>query len=110
MKGFRFNVRARFLRVALVDDGLQMVPGAPYPVGTVWAARRDISDGERFKAGELASELVARFVVRSTELSRSITPKDLLQQEPGAPLQIVGVKIIRDGALVEITTAERSDK
>lgn len=110
MKGFRFGTRVSFLRSAQVDDGFQLVAGTPVKLGTVWAARRDISDGERFKAGQVASELVARFIVRSTDLSRSITPKDMLVQEPGDPLQIVGVKVIREGALIEITTAERSDR
>ena len=48
MKGYRFSTRISILRRVLVDDGLQTVPGAPVTLCTVWAARRDISDAERF--------------------------------------------------------------
>ena len=55
------------------------------------------------------SKLVARFVVRSTALTRSITPKDRLRHEPGDEMEIVGIKTVAEGALIEFTTAERSD-
>jgi SPP1 family predicted phage head-tail adaptor len=103
-----FNVRIEFLRRADVDDGFQKVPGPAVCLGWVWAMRRDISDGERFKAGEMATELTARFVVRRTDLTLGITPKDTILH--GRELSIVGIKTISEGTLIEITTAERSDK
>jgi head-tail adaptor len=103
-----FNVRVDLMRRDVVDDGFQSVPGPAVCIGTVWAARRDISDGERFKAGEMATELAARFVVRPSQLTRSITPKDTIMH--GRELAIVGIKTISEGTLIEITTAERSDK
>ena len=110
MKGYRFSTRIIILRRALVDDGLQMTPGAAVTLCTVWAARRDISDGERFKAGEKAAEMVARFVVRSTADTRGITAKDTLKSDAGTELEIIGVKAVQESALIEITTAARSDK
>lgn len=111
MRGFRFSHRITVLRRALVDDGFQMVPGAAEPVCTVWAARSDVSDGERFRAGEQAAELVARYVLRRSSETVSITAKDTLREGSSGPeLQIVGVKTIREGALIEVTTAARSDK
>ena len=109
MKGYRFSVRISILRRAMVDDGLQMTPGAPVTLCTVWAARRDISDAERFRAGEKAAEMVARFVLRSTADTRDITAKDTLKTDAGVELEIIGVKVIQEGMLIEITTAARSD-
>lgn len=110
MKGYRFSTRISILRRAMVDDGLQMTAGAPISLCTVWAARRDISDGERFKAGEKAAEMVARFVVRSTAATRDITAKDTLKTDAGLELEIIGVKVVQESALIEITTAARSDR
>ena len=109
MKGYRFSTRISILRRVLVDDGLQMTPGAPVTLCTVWAARRDISDAERFRAGEKAAEMVARFVVRSTAVTRDISAKDTLKTDAGVELEIIGVKVIQEGMLIEITTAARSD-
>lgn len=103
-----FNVQICFQRYPVIDDGLQTTYGAAVNLGAVWACRRDVSDGERFRAGELATELVARFIVRRTPLTTSITPKDTILH--GRELQIIGIKTISEGTLIEITTAERSDK
>jgi head-tail adaptor len=110
VKGFRFSQRVTFLRRAPVDDGFQTVLGVPVTLGTVWASRKDVSDGERFRAGEKADEMVARFVVRATAFTRGLTAKDTLRDGSGPDLDIIGIKVIREGSLIEITTAERSDK
>lgn len=111
MKGFRFSHRVTVLRRALVDDGFQKVPGPAEEVCTVWAARQDVSDGERLRAGEKAAELVARFVVRRSAVTEGISASNTLRLGPlGPELEIVGAKFIREGALVEITTAARSDR
>lgn len=111
MKGYRFATRITLLRAAMVDDGLQTIPGVPVAIGTVWAARRDISDGERLKGGEKAAELVARFVIRATAFSRTLTAKDCLREAADGPvLEIFGVKSMHEGQLIEITTMQRSDR
>lgn len=104
-----FNVVIDLMRPSSVDDGFQVAPGAGVSLGRCWASRRDISDGEKFKAGEMAADLMARFVVRPTLLTRSVTPKDAILHN-GQQLSIVGIKTISEGTLIEFTTAERSDK
>ena len=110
MKGFRFAHRVVVLRRVLIDDGLQMTPGPAAEIVAMWASRQDVSDGERFRSGEKAADLVARFVVRATTETRGISAKDTLRDGLGTELEIIGVKSIREGALIEITTAQRADR
>jgi head-tail adaptor len=111
MKGLRFSTRITLLRQGVVDDGLQSVPGGvPAVLDTVWASRTYVSDGERMKAGQQAAELIARYLVRATNVTRGITGKDMLQESGGQPVSIFGAKPVRDGQLIEITTQQRSDQ
>jgi len=81
----------QFRRATLVDDGFGMVEtwanyGAP-----TFASRADVSDGERWRAGEVVASITTRFVVRHDPLTSTITPKDRLICE-GLEFNIVGVK------------------
>lgn len=74
------------------------------PVGTVWAKRTDLSDSERVAAYGIVATLVSRFLVRSSELTRSINPADRLDHD-GKEWNITGVKEAKFGRLefLEIT-------
>ena len=53
---------------------------------TVSAERRDFSEGERFateerKAGQVGSQIIARFRVRSSTLTRTITARDRISHD-----------------------------
>jgi SPP1 family predicted phage head-tail adaptor len=61
------------------------------PIATLWASYEPISDGERFRANENAATASARFVVRSTSLSRSISALDRVNFQ-GVVYQVVHVK------------------
>lgn len=110
MKGKLFNRRVTFLRRGTADDGLQSIPGPDVELGTVWAAREDVSDAERLKSGERAAELQSRYIVRSTVLTRDLSARDILREGGGPKVEIFGVKTVGHGALIEITTLRRSDK
>ncbi len=71
---------------------------------TVWAKRTDVSDAEKFAAGQIGSVLLTRFVVRSTATTRQIVHTDTLDHD-GAEWNIDGVKQTRDGRdrFLEIT-------
>jgi len=77
---------------------------------TVRAMRRDVSDAEKFSAGQLGSILQARFVIRSSTDARTVTAKDRLIHE-GATFNILGVKEANEGRrrFIEITAAKDSD-
>lgn len=61
------------------------------PIGTVWAKRTDLSDSERVAAYGIVASIVTRFIVRSTELTRSINPADRLDHD-GKEWNITGIK------------------
>ncbi|RVL53951.1 phage head closure protein [Sinorhizobium meliloti] len=79
-------------------------------LATVWARRRDASDGEREAAGQVGSTLMSRFVVRSSSVTRTVTPVDRLNYS-GATWNILGVKETEEGRnrFVEITAIKDSD-
>lgn len=74
----------------------------------VWASKRDVSDGERYRAGEVSARLMTRFQVRWNETTSAITPKDRLECE-GLTYDIVGIKELGRRVGREITAAARAD-
>lgn len=102
--------RITFVRAVAVDDGTAKVPGEPAPIGSRSAKKTDIGDSERLSAGENATNLTSRFLVRADSLTQSIGGKDTIEYG-GRSYTIVGVK---DSAkyldVIEITTASRSDQ
>lgn len=99
----------QFQRYAEEDDGFGMVEfwtdyGAP-----VWASKEDISDGERWRAHEVAASITARFVVRWSDFTAGITPKDRLVCE-GVSYDISGKKEGKGRRQwIEFTCAARND-
>ncbi|RVE83343.1 phage head closure protein [Sinorhizobium meliloti] len=79
-------------------------------LATVWARRRDASDGEREAAGQVGSTLMSRFVVRSSSVTRTVKPVDRLSYS-GATWNILGVKETEEGRnrFIEITAIKDSD-
>jgi SPP1 family predicted phage head-tail adaptor len=78
--------------------------GLPHP-----AAKRDMTDGERWRAGEVQAHVTTRFVVRWSPFTSAIVPQDRLTCDD-REYEIVGVK---EGEgrrqWVEITCAARND-
>lgn len=77
---------------------------------TCRAMRRDVSDSEKFAAGQVGSSLRSRFVVRSSSETRTVTPVDRLVHE-GSTWSIHGVKEANEGRhrFIEITAVKDSD-
>jgi head-tail adaptor len=101
--------RIQFRRATLTDDGLARAEvfadhGAP-----VWASKADISDGERWRAGEVQAHITTRFRIRSSVFARGLTPKDRLVCE-GVTYDISGFKEIGRRDMLEITAAARADQ
>lgn len=77
-------------------------------LGTIWASRKDVSDGEKMAAGGVMATVAARFVVRSSDLTRGLTAKDALT-EGGRAFQIAGIKELDRRGFLEITAETRAD-
>lgn len=109
MTDVQYDSRAQFRRATKTDGGMAVVETFANHGGVVWAKRTDISDGERWRAGEVQAHVTARFVVRSSAFTRGITPKDRLTCD-GRDYDIVGIKEIGRLDRLEITAAARADK
>lgn len=87
----------------------------------LWAARRDISgvrtraarnlsDGEKLAAGQVGAVLSARFLVRSSNETRTVTALDRIVHD-GATWKITGAKEadLGRGRYIEISAVKDSD-
>lgn len=75
----------------------------------VWAGREDVKDGESVQAGQLGAFRMTRFVIRSSAVTRTVTPKDRVIHG-GATFNILGVK--ESGGrnrFLELTTVREAD-
>lgn len=104
----RLDRRVQFRAKSLVSDGMGYAEewadeGDPQP-----ASKADISDGERWRAGEVQAHVTARFVVRSSEFARGVTPAWRMVCE-GREYDIFGVKELDRRRFIEITAAARND-
>lgn len=100
--------RVQFLRLTLVDDGLSSAETWAEHGSPVWASKKDVSDGERWRAGEVFANITTRFQVRYSAFSEGITPKDRIVCET-VEYDIVGKKEIGRREGYEITAAARAD-
>lgn len=101
--------RVQVLRPTLVDDGFSQTETYAPHGDPIRARRRDLSDGERFRSGEVAGFVTARFVVRSSIFTRDLKSTDRLQAN-GVIYDIKGIKDLDDGrSWREITCAARTD-
>jgi SPP1 family predicted phage head-tail adaptor len=101
--------RVQFRRATLVDEGSGMAEQWADHGSPRWASRTDISDGERWRAGEVQAHVTTRFVIRWSAFSAGLTAKDRLVCE-GLEYDISGIKEIGSRrTFLEITAAARAD-
>ena len=108
MAAGKLDRRAQFLRATVIDNGVEQVEAFASHGGAVWASKDDISDGERWRAGEVAAHITTRFQVRSSAFTRGLTPKDRLTCA-GVTYDISGIKEIGRQQMLEITAAARAE-
>ncbi|WP_206456246.1 phage head closure protein [Aurantimonas marina] len=74
------------------------------PLATVSAKRHDVSDAERFAAGQIGAELRSRFIIRDVGAASTVTPVDRLSHDDNI-WNVNGIKQTRDGRdrFLEIT-------
>lgn len=106
----RLDRLVQFERFTLVDDGFSKVETFAAHGEPVWCEKKDISDGEKWRADSVHASITTRFVVRWSSFTTDLTPKDRLIFE-GATYDISGIKEV--GARrrwLEITAAARADQ
>ncbi|MGI3169988.1 head-tail adaptor protein [Pseudooceanicola sp. C21-150M6] len=109
MKAGDLDRRLQFRRATPLDDGFTKSENWEDHGAPVWASRRDVSDGEKAKAGAVSAELSTRFRVRSSAFTRGITPKDRFLSD-GLQWEIVGLKEIGRLDGIEITAVAKLDR
>lgn len=91
----------------------QDAAGQPVPTwatfATLWASRKDVSDGERFSDGQELGTRVSRFVIRHSSEAKTVTAKDRISYD-GDIYDILGVKETGHGRqrFLEITANVRN--
>ena len=77
---------------------------------TLWAGRKDVSDGEKMAAGQVGAFLQSRFVVRYSTTANAIRPTDRLAYD-GGHWNITGIKETVDGRnrFLELTCVRDMD-
>lgn len=78
-------------------------------LATVWASKKDVSDGERVAAMQVGSEITTRFQIRWSADWSDLNPKDRCACE-GREFEVVGVKEIGRREGIEITAVARTDQ
>jgi SPP1 family predicted phage head-tail adaptor len=77
---------------------------------TLWTSRIDASAGETYRAQEVGSSITCHFVVRSTAITRAITPADRIYESvTGLTYNIVGTREVERNAWMEIHGVARND-
>lgn len=107
-----FDVSVQFRRGTVTDDGYQSAirwnsanPELDNLGLPELAAREFIRDAERYAAGTVGVDAVARFVVRYSSFTAGITHKDRLVCE-GRTYGITGIKELGRRVGFEITASE----
>lgn len=108
MRAGALDRRLRFERAVRTDDGFASAVSSWAHLATVAGSRADISDGERWRAGEVSAQVTTRFQVRWSPLAATITPADRLICE-GVTYDVSGIKQIGRRVGLEITATARAD-
>lgn len=77
-------------------------------LATVWAMRTPVSDGEKWRAQEVAAAITERFLIRWSSAVSSLSAKDRISYNSRI-YDISGVKEVGRREYIEITAAARDD-
>jgi SPP1 family predicted phage head-tail adaptor len=109
MDAGKLDRRIQFQRATLTDNGLEQVQTFANHGAAIWASKADISDGERWRAGEVQAHVTTRFTVRWSSFTADIDPRDRLVCE-GVVYEIAGEKEAKGRRQwLEFTCAARND-
>lgn len=105
----RLDRRVQFRRATVTTGGFGQVETWVNHGSLEPASKKDISDGERWRAGEVQAHITTRFHVRWSTFTSGITPKDRLTCE-GRDYDISAIKELDRRRTLEITAAARADQ
>ena len=91
MSGGKLDRKIQFRRYSEADNGYEMAQTWADHGSLISADKKDLSDGEKWRAGEVAASISTRFTVRYSTFSKGVTPKDRLVCD-GVTYEINGIK------------------
>ena len=107
MKAGDLDRQIRIERATKTPNGLGGYTLGWAPLATVWASKKDVSDGERIRAGELAASVETRFQIR---WGLGVTVQDrVVTLDDGRVWQLSAVKEIGRHDGQELTGAARGE-
>jgi SPP1 family predicted phage head-tail adaptor len=97
--------RITIYRSPVSDDGFSAVASDPVSIGTRWAKKTDVSDGERIAAAAQQQSVTTRFLVRYDDVTSTLASTDQIDCD-GLRYEITGTKEARGRRVgVEISAA-----
>lgn len=108
MKAGKLDRRITIQRAMITRDDYNEEVSTWADLCTVWAAYEPVRDGERFRAGERAAELSARFQIRWSSKVAEVSAEDRLMFQ-GKVYEITHTKEIGRREGIELTTVARGD-
>lgn len=106
MRAGELDRRIGILRATATADAFNAPVETWSEVLQLWAAKRDVSDGERFRAGAMSAERMTRFQIRWSNAANTITPMDRVKFD-GLVYDILAVKELERREGIEITASAR---
>lgn len=103
--------RIRIERFMVSNNALNEEVKAWAKLADVWAAKTDVSDGERMRSAELSAEISTRFEVLWSAQLADLNPKDRIEYPiaSGVYFDIFSVKEVGRRQGFEITATARAD-
>lgn len=109
MSAGKMDRRITLQRATESDDGFSSAGDKTWSdIATVWAEVITVSDGERWRAGEVAAHVTHRFRIRYSATVADLCPEDRVVYQ-GDAFNISGVKEIGRRRMIEITASARAD-
>ena len=102
--------RIKIYRAETEDDGTATVLGEPDLIAERWARKLDVSDAERVRAAQQATEVTTRFLVRSDPVTRVLRGTEIIMCRD-LSYDVTGFKESRErDDAIEITAVARPDQ
>ena len=109
MSAGKRDVRIVLQRATRATDAFNALILTWNALATVWAEYSHVSDGEKARAGEVSSDIMARFTVRYSVSINTIDTRDQILFD-GRTWDIRGVKEIGRNVDLEITAVARGER
>lgn len=108
MQAGKLDRRITIERASETRDAFNNITYSWTPLVTVWAAKLDVRDAERWSAQEVGAEITTRFQIRWSTAVEDVNPKDRIVFD-GRTYDINAVKEMGRREGLEITAAARAD-